>query len=722
MSSPTPARLRRPSPPAVTRAANSIADDAPPSAIHESSLASVWIDRDLSWLEFNGRVLAEAMDERTPLLERVKFLAIFSSNLDEFFMKRMALLREDPSPERRRLLAQVRERLEPMVRQQADHFLECIVPALSRHRIHLRRWSELTAAQRAEASGWFDLQVSPALTPLIIHPSQPFPFFSNLSVSLAFVLDDPRTGEQLDARIKVPPELPPWIEVTAGVPADERVFVRLHELIRENAQKLYPGMSLSAPTLFRLTRDAEVELDEDADQSVRELVREQVRQRRYEPAVRLEFSQHPDPRMRQMLCHRFKLADQDVYEHAGELDYTSLFQIASLEVRELRDAPWTPLVPPRLDDDANIFDTIRAGDLLVHHPYESFDQSVERFISTAAADPDTVAIKMTVYRVGDDTPFVRSLIKAAEGGKQVACVVELKARFDEARNLHWATELERAGAHVTVGEVNLKTHAKVALVVRKEPSGLRSYAHIGTGNYHVRTARLYTDVGLLTCDPTLTGDVVSLFHHLPGRSERPPLQALVVAPTGMRQRFLDLIAREVEHRRAGRPARLVAQMNQLEDPEIIAALCEASRAGLPIDLIVRGLCCLRPGVPAFSESIRVRSIVGRFLEHSRIFYFSGGSADPLDGDFFIGSADWMFRNLSNRLEVVAPVTARNARERLWEILDVCLRDQRQAWVMDDEGHYEQLRPHLLADEAARIGSHQALIDLTRRRMNPRQAG
>ena len=692
-------------------------DDAPRSAIRDGSLAPAWIDRDLSWLEFNRRVLAEALDERTPLLERVKFLAIFSSNLDEFFMKRMAVLREDTSSERRQLLSQIRERLEPMVHQQAEHFLDRIIPELSRHHIHLYRWTDLTPGQRVEASEYFDAQVSPALTPLIIHPTQPFPFFSNLSLSLAFVLEDGRTGETLDARVKVPPELAQWVQLHVDVGAGERVFVRLHEVIRENAQKLYPGMRLTAPTLFRLTRDAEVEMDDDADRGLRELVRAQLRQRRYEPAVRLEFAENPDERLRQMLCHRFKLASQDVYERAGELDYTSLFQIAALDAHELRDAPWTPTTPPRLDGDVNIFDAIRAGDLLVHHPYDSFDESVERFISTAAEDPDTVAIKMTVYRVGNDTPFVRSLIKAAEAGKQVACVIELKARFDEERNLHWATELERAGAHVTVGQVNLKTHAKVALVVRKETTGLRSYAHIGTGNYHVRTARLYTDVGLLTCDPALTTDVVNLFHHLTGRSELPPLRALVVAPTGMRQRFLDLIAREIEHHRAGRPARIIAKMNQLEDPAVIASLCEASRAGVPIDLIVRGLCCLRPGLAGFSESVRIRSIIGRFLEHSRIFYFAGGSADPLQGDFFIGSADWMFRNLSGRLEVIAPVIARSARERLWEILDVSLRDQRQAWLMSSDGGYTQLHAETRVPGAESLGTHETLIAMTKRRLS-----
>jgi polyphosphate kinase len=322
---------------------------------------------------------------------------------------------------------------------------------------------------------------------------------------------------------------------------------------------------------------------------------------------------------------------------------------------------------------------------------------------------------MTVYRVGNDTPFVRSLIRAAEAGKQVACVIELKARFDEERNLHWAAELERAGAHVTVGTATLKTHAKVALVVRCEASGLRSYAHIGTGNYHVRTARLYTDIGLLTCDPVITADVVKLFHHLTGRSDTPVFERLLVAPATMRERFIALILREIEHLQAGRPSRIVAKMNQVEDPEMIATLCQASRAGVPIDLIVRGLSCLRPGVPGFSESVRVRSVIGRFLEHSRIFHFAAGQEDPRDGEFYIGSADWMHRNLSTRIEVVTPVTTRVARERLWEILDVSLRDERQAWEMDSNGAYVQRRPRETDEGPARAGTHQALMDLTRRR-------
>ena len=692
-----------------------VTTDGPAALMAGQTLAPVWLDRDLSWLEFNRRVLAEALDERTPLLERVKFLAIFTSNLDEFFMKRIAVLREDLTPERLRLLAKIRAVLEPMLQQQDRYFRDHIVPALSQHRIHLRPWTELTASQKHEAGEYFDTQVSAALTPLVIDPAHPFPFFSNLSLSLAFRLDN-GSGETIDARVKVPGDLAQWVSLKSDVAPDERVFVRLHEIIRENAHKLYPGTRLSSPTLFRLTRDAEVELNEQADQDLRELVREQVRQRRYEPVVRIELAAGGDPHFRNLLRERFGLSETEIYDLHGELDYTSLFQIASLAVPELRDSAFEAVTPARLDDGADLFETIQAGDLLVHHPYESFDESVERFIRAAADDPRTVAIKMTVYRVGDDTPFVHSLIRAAEAGKQVACVIELKARFDEERNLHWASELERAGAHVTVGDVSLKTHAKVALVVRKESTGLRSYAHIGTGNYHVRTARLYTDVGVLTCDPALTADVIALFHHLTGRAELPELANLLVAPRTMRPRFLELIAAEVEHHRAGRPARIIAKMNQVEDPAMIAALCDAARAGVPIDLVVRGFCCLRPAIPGYSESIRVRSVIGRFLEHSRIFHFAAGHDDPLDGVFLIGSADWMTRNLSHRVEVVAPIQARSARERLWEILDVLLRDQRQAWVMESDGQYRQLQPPAQGDGPERLGTHQTLINLVQRRL------
>lgn len=683
------------------------------------TLHDVWIDRDLGWLDFNERVLAEALDERTPLLERAKFLAIVNSNLDEFFMKRVAVLRKSSAAERVELLGNVRARILHCLERQAECFRDTIVPQLKNQGIQLLKWDDLTAAQQSEAAAFFDSEVSPALTPLVFDPAHPFPFLSNLSTSLAFVLEDPQKATTSYARVKVPSVLKQWIALESGVPAAQKAFVPLYEVIRGNVHKLYRGMRLTGTTMFRLTRDAEVEIDDESDEALRDLVTEQVRQRRYEPVVRLEFAAGADRAIRSMLQDRFQLSAEDVYESPGELDYTSLFQIAGLPVPALRDPAWTPLPPPALENSTDIFAAIRTGDVLVHHPYESFEDSVEEFIASAATDPQTVAVKMTAYRIGDDTPFVQSLVKAAESGKQVACVIEIKARFDEERNLHWAAELERAGAHVTFGMLGLKTHAKLALVVRKEASGLRSYVHIGTGNYHARTAHLYADVGLFTCAPAITQDVVNLFHYLTGHSQAPACSELLVAPVTMRQRLLELIHREIANRKADRPARIVAKMNQLEDPEIIDALCDASVAGVSVELIVRGFCCLRPGVPGRSEGIRVRSIIGRFLEHSRIFHFAAGHEDPVQGEFYIGSADWMYRNLSKRVEVVAPVVAKEARERLWEVLDICLKDRRQAWLLQEDGKYVRLETPDAKDAARHgpetSGTQATLMDLARHR-------
>jgi polyphosphate kinase len=474
-------------------------------------------------------------------------------------------------------------------------------------------------------------------------------------------------------------------------------------------------MKLTGTTLFRLTRDAEVEIDDGSDEALRDQVTEQIRLRRYEPVVRLEFGEDSNPSIREMLRERFQLSADDIYDLQGELDYTSLFQIAALPIPALRDPAWAPITPTAIENSPNIFAAIRCGDILVHHPYESFEESVEQFIAAAAQDEETVAIKMTAYRIGDDTPFVRSLVKAAESGKQVACVIEIKARFDEERNLHWAAELERAGAHVTFGVQGLKTHAKVALVVRKEATGLRSYVHIGTGNYHVRTARLYVDLGLFSCNPAITRDIVNLFHYLTGHSQAPVCANLLVAPDSLRPRLLELIRREIANKKANLPARIVAKLNQLEDPEIIEALCDAASVGVPVDLIIRGFCCLRPGVPGRTEGLRVRSIIGRYLEHSRIFYFAAALDDPTKGDFFIGSADWMYRNLSKRVEVVTPVPAKEAKEKLWEILDIYLRDCRQAWMLQNDGTYARLESSELKEGPEAFGSHAVLMDLARRR-------
>jgi polyphosphate kinase len=694
----------------------SIGDHGAFNAALPETLSGVWIDRDLGWLDFNERVLAEALDDRTPLLERVKFLAIFTSNLDEFFMKRMSVLRHEGSGAGHGMVRQIRQKLIPMLGRQAECYRSTIIPQLAKHGIALRRWDELTTGQREEAADYFDAGLSPALTPLVIDPVHPFPFLSNLSTSLAFVLREPGKSESIYARVKVPNVLKQWVALQSDVSPGQKLFVPMHEVIRGNAHRLYGGMTLSGPTLFRLTRDAEVDdLDDDDDTALSEQVREQVRQRRYEPVVRLEFGPGADPGIRERLRQRFQLTADDIYDVTEEVDYTTLFEIAGLPAPALRDPAWTPLPPPAFDDETRtIFAAIDAGDVLVHHPYESFDASVEHFISTAADDPQTVSIKMTAYRIGDDTPFVQSLVRAAEKGKQVACVMEIKARFDEERNLHWAAELERVGAHVTFGVRGLKTHAKTALVVRKEGSGLRCYAHIGTGNYHVKTARLYADFGLLTCNPLLTRDVVNLFHFLTGQSHAPCCATLLVAPSSMRPRLLELIRGEIENKRQNRPARIVVKMNQLEDPDMIEALCEASAAGVPIDLIVRGFCCLRAGVEDRTANIRIRSIIGRFLEHSRVFHFAGGKENPLDGEFFIGSADWMYRNLSKRVEVVTPVLAAEPKERLWECLDICLRDQRQAWVLNEDGTWTQLKP-TTENVVEAEGTHQTLMKLARER-------
>src|SRR5215475_5845022 len=493
----------------------SIGDEGVLNEMLSPDLSEVWIDRDLSWLDFNDRVLAQALDDRTPLLERAKFLAIFSSNLDEFFMKRIAVLRKGETPERIELLKAIREKLLPSLSRQAACFRDTIVPGLAAHGITFAMWHELTAEQQRQGSEYFDEQVSPALTPLVIDPIHPFPFLSNLSTSLAFSVRSPGHPESHYGRVKVPGVLKQWVEVDRDA-AGVRILVPLREIIRGNLDKLYAGMELGPVTLFRVTRDAEVELDEEAeDTSLTELVQEQIRQRRYEPVVRLEFACRADPAIKAALAERFKLVPLDLYEAAEELDFTSLFEIASLDIPSLRYCPWVPISPPAfLHADPDVFALIRDRDVLVHHPYDSFDDTVEHFVAAAANDPQTVAIKMTAYRIGDDTPFVRSLIRAAETGIQVACAIEIKARFDEERNLHWAAQLEAAGAHVTYGLRGLKTHAKTVLVVRNESGELRSYVHIGTGNYHVRTARLYADLWLFTCKPEITREVVYLFHYL----------------------------------------------------------------------------------------------------------------------------------------------------------------------------------------------------------------
>jgi len=690
------------------------------------STSNAFLDRDLSWLEFNRRVLHEALDERTPLLERVKFLAIFSSNLDEFFMKRWTRLKGRAAAslgtEPKHLL-RVRETVLSLLAEQSKAWTDVINPELASNRIHLLSWAGLNDAQREGARAYFLSNVFPVLTPLAVDPSHPFPFISNLSTSLGVMLQSPVSGERLFARVKVPGTFPQWVPLVAeaeeGANSQKYCFVHLVDLIAANLGDLFSGMNVVEVMPFRVTRNADIEMEDDdiPTESLVEVVEEELRQRRFEKVVRLEHGPPNGTGQLQLLMRKLGLSELDLFEAKGELDFTDLFPIAGLNLPHLKDKPWHPIAPAGMgDEDADLFAIIRAGDVLVHHPYESFDATVAHFIRRASQDPKVLAIKMTVYRVGADTSFLDALIAAAEAGKQVACLVEVTARFDEQQNLHMAEALEKAGVHVAYGVVGLKTHCKTTLVVRQDDDGLRCYAHIGTGNYHVKTARLYVDLGLFTCDTVLVNDVVNLFHHLTGRSLKRDYAKLLVAPVNMRERFMEMIQGEIAHHQAGRPARILAKMNQLEDRGMCEALLEASKAGVSIDLIIRGFCILRPGVPYLSENIRVVSVIGRFLEHSRIFYFANGRDNPLEGSFFIGSADWMERNLSQRVEAVTPVEAPLLRAHLWEILQIMLQDQREAWDLHADGSYVQRTPPLDQKSGpAVLGTHQTLMDLTRQR-------
>jgi len=684
-----------------------------------------FLNRDLSWLQFNRRVLHEAVDARTPLLERVRFLGIFTSNLDEFFMKRVGGLKRQlaaglvaPTPlgiDPAEALAQIHRALLPMLQQQAEVYTREIRPALGENGVHLLDWADLSEAERQQATLSFRANVFPVLTPLAVDPGSPFPFISNLSTSLGVVLHHPDRNENLFARVKVPEVLPKWLRLGEGTPSSTMRFVSLPELIRHNLCDLFPDMAIVDVMSFRVTRNADVERDEQDADDLLELMEAEVRQRRFAHVVRLEVSPEPNAWMLEFLTRELGLTADDVYEMPAELDFDDMRVIADLNPGKpgLRYEPWTPVTPPAFaDEDADVFNVIRSADVLVHLPYESYNASVERFIRAAAADPKVLALKMTVYRTGEESTLVPSLIRAAEAGKQVVCLVELKARFDEERNIHVASALEKAGVHVVYGMVGLKTHAKAILVVRQDADGIRSYVHLATGNYHAQTAKLYTDLGLFTCDQQITHDVVELFHYLTGRSLKRDYHKLLVSPVNMKERFLEMIDREIAHQQLGRPARIVAKMNSLEDREICRALYRASQAGVSIDLIVRGFCTLRPGVEGLSDNIRVESVIGRFLEHSRIFYFRNGASDELDGEFFIGSADWMYRNLRARIETITPVESRPLRQRLWEVLQIMLNDRRSAWDMHPDGSFTQRQP---AEGSQELGSQQLLMSLTRQR-------
>ncbi len=674
------------------------------------------LDRDIGLLEFNRRVLSLALDGRTPLLERVFFLCILTSNLDEFFMKRVSMFCRRGQVLDEMRLRRFREVVMDLLAQQAATFKENIRPALAEEGILLLSWDNLSPAEREEAAEYFRKNVYPVLTPQAVDTSHPFPFISNLSDSLVIRLIDPESDEPFFARVKIPQQLPQWIELKSTSTPGERRFTALRAMIQQHLGDLFPGMAIEDVLPIRVTRSAVVEMEHATTSDLLEQVEEELRERRQQFAVRLEHPPEPNPWLLERVAEEFGLSPVQIYEMPGELDYTDLKDIAALPIPKLRYPRWQPRVPLGLENpEQGIFKSIRARDIFVHHPYDSFDASVLRMIRAAVDDPDVLAIKMTLYRTSDDTPFIPWLIEAAESGKQVTCLVELKARFDEQRNIRWANALRDAGVNVVHGVLGVKTHTKCMLVVRREGEEVRSYAHIGTGNYHPVTARHYTDMGLLTCDPELTEEVATLFHYLTGRARKVEFNRLLVAPMNMKQRILDKIGREAEHHAAGRPARIVAKLNQLEDVDVIAALYKASQAGVPIDLIVRSFCVLRPGVEGLSPTIHVRSVLGRFLEHSRVYYFRNGAEKKLQGEFFIGSADWMHRNLEHRIEAVTPVEDHNIRKRIWGVLRVMLADKRQAWVMQPNGSYVQLFPEEGDSSKVAEGSHQVLLDRNARR-------
>ncbi|MBW4484262.1 MAG: polyphosphate kinase 1 [Tildeniella torsiva UHER 1998/13D] len=695
-----------------------------------------YISRELSWIEFNRRVLHEALDERTPLLEALKFLAIFSTNLDEYFMVRVAALKQQieaqvtrRSPDGRSPQAHldaISAALRPIVEQQHLAFSTDLRQQMADQGIWLLDYADLTTAQQTYCHNYFEEQIFPVLTPLAVDPGHPFPHISNLSLNLAVVVQDPRTQQSHFARVKVPRVLPRFIPLPEPQAKTRKpktyhwLGVPLEQVIAANLATLFPGMAVQEHYSFRITRNADLAVEEDeADDLMLAIEQELRKRRRGGSAVRIEIQRTTPGPVRAMLVEELGLAQTDVYDIDGLLGLGDLMTFMALPLPDLKAPSWTATVPPALnslsppgvdDDDTtletaeDLFSLLRRQDQLLHHPYHSFSATVQRFITQAAHDPQVLAIKMTLYRTSGDSPIVNSLISAAENGKQVTVLVEIKARFDEENNINWARKLEQSGVHVVYGLVGLKTHCKVTLVVRREDQHIRRYYHIGTGNYNSKTARVYTDLGLLSARDDVGADISDLFNYLTGYSRQQVYRQLLVAPVTLRQQLVSLIEQEIVCQQKDKGGRIILKMNSLVDPDLIALLYRASQAGVSIDLIVRGICCLRPGIPGISETIRVISIVGQLLEHSRILYFQQGYQEVV----LLGSADWMPRNLDRRVEVMVPIADPTLQEKLKAILELCLKDNRQAWDMAADGSYRQRRPGV--DEETRSVQEQLITN------------
>jgi len=666
--------------------------DAEPFPEPVMDVTARFLNRELSWLEFDSRVLALAEDPARPLLERVKFVAIYSQNLDEFFQIRVSGLEEQveagvaaTTPDGmtpHEQLEAIRERVVNLQERADSLVLGDLLPALEKERIRVVHWEQLSGEDKEFLGRRFRERIFPVLTPLSVDPSHPFPYISNLSLNLAAAIRDPVTGERRFARVKIPPLLPRFTDLPDG----ER-FVPLEEIVAAHLDQLFPGMDIVEVHVFRVTRDADVEVEEDeADDLLAAIETVLQRRQRGATAIRLEIDPTMSDEMRQLLMRELGVDESQVYVGEWLLALGDLWFFPGLDRPDLKDEPWTPVIPVPLhsaEGPADVFEAIRRGDILVHHPYDSFSASVEAFVEQAARDPEVLAIKQTLYRTSSDSPIIHSLVRAAQAGKQVVALVELKARFDELANITFARTLETAGVHVVYGVVGLKTHAKTCLVVRREGAGVRRYAHIGTGNYNPTTARLYEDLGLLTADPDLGADITDLFNLLTGYSRQREYRKLLVAPVTMRPGLEALVRREMAHDDGS----IVLKMNSLVDAELIDALYEASQAGVGIDLLVRGICCLRPGVSGLSETVRVRSIVGRFLEHARIYRFG---SEARGYDYLIGSADWMPRNLDRRVEALTPVEDPALQLRLAEILRVGFDDDELAWELDADGVWHKV--------------------------------
>jgi polyphosphate kinase len=655
--------------------------------------------RELSWLEFNARVLAQAEDRRIPLLERTKFLAIFASNLDEFYMVRVAGLkrrldmglavRSSDGRTARETLTQVSLRAQELVARHSALWQDDIEPALAAAGIRVLHWDELDTAERTRLAEYFRAQVFPVLTPLAVDPSHPFPYISGLSLNLAvLVRDSAASGGPTErfARVKVPNNVARFVDVKDS--RADSAYLPMEDLIAAHLGSLFPGLEVVEHHLFRVTRNTDIEVEEDRDEDLLQALERTLTRRRFGPAVRLEVTETITPRVLDLLTEEIDVPEEDVLQIPGLLDLASLWQIYDVDRPDLKDPPFVPSTPPRFAENEtakSVFATLREGDVLVHHPYESFATSVQRFVEQAAADANVLAIKQTLYRTSGDSPIVEALIDAAEAGKQVVVLVEIKARFDEQANIKWAKALERAGCHVVYGVVGLKTHCKTLLVVRQEGGTIRRYCHIGTGNYNPKTARMYEDLGLFTADPDIGADLTDLFNVLTGYSRQTEYRSLIVAPHGIRRGLIERIDREIGHAEAGRSARIRIKTNHLVDEQLIDALYRASRAGVQIDLLVRTFCTIRAGVRGLSENIRVRSILGRFLEHSRIVYVEN-DGEP---EYLIGSADLMHRNLDRRVEVMVEVTDPAAREHLRDTLELAYSDDIVAWELQPDGDWRR---------------------------------